>query len=380
MAEERRPLEELAMPLMAWYDRHVRPLPWREAPTPYRVWVSEIMLQQTRIEAVLPYFERFMEALPDIHALATAPEDLLMKLWEGLGYYSRVRNLQKAARQVEERFGGQLPGTFEELLTLPGIGEYTAGAVASISFDQPVAAVDGNVLRVLARLTDCHEDVTQPKAKKRLSALADSLVPVERPGVFNSALMELGETVCLPNTQPRCEACPVEDFCHAAEKGCARDLPVRAPKKARRVEERLVLLVIASGGEPRVLLHRRPPKGLLAGMWELPNLLLDPGWDREQRRRAAENQLISWGIESGSPLYDLGPGKHIFTHVEWRLEGVCVTVNPFTPSTDYIWATGRQLAEELALPSAFRTYSALLPILLAGAQTGSQPPMKGETE
>ena len=382
MAGERpvglRSLEELAPSLMDWYNRHVRPLPWRESPTPYRVLVSEIMLQQTRIEAVLPYFDRFMEALPDIHALAQAPEDLLMKLWEGLGYYSRARNLQRAARQVEERFGGELPGSFEELLTLPGIGEYTAGAVASIAFDQPVAAVDGNVLRVLARLTDCREDVTRPQVKKRLAALADSLVPWERPGVFNSALMELGETVCLPNTQPRCEACPVREFCLAAVKGCARELPVRAPKKARRIEQRLVLVVIASGGEPMVLLHRRPEKGLLAGLWELPNLLADPSWDAAQRRRAAREQLHAWGVEPDSPLYELGPGKHIFSHVEWQMEGLCVTVSPFTVGEDYLWATGRRLAEELALPSAFRTYGALLPILLAGTGTPHSPIMKGD--
>ena len=371
-------LAEMVPSLIGWYDRNARPLPWRERATPYRVWVSEIMLQQTRIEAVLPYFERFMQALPNVHSLAQAPEDVLLKLWEGLGYYSRVRNLQKAARQIEERFGGDLPGSFEELLTLPGIGEYTAGAVASIAFHQAVAAVDGNVLRVLARLTDCHEDVTSPQVKRRLSALAGILVPAERPGTFNSALMELGETICLPNTQPRCEACPVRDSCLAAARGCARELPVRAPKKPRRIERRLILVVITVDGEPRVLLHRRPEKGLLAGMWELPSLLLDSSWDKEQRNQEVVEQILSWGGKPPYGWYDLGTGKHIFTHVEWHMEGICVMTNRFTVNESYTWATGYRLAEELALPSAFRIYSVLLPILLSRAVTEGKTLMKGE--
>ncbi len=356
----------MASPLIAWYLRHVRPLPWREDPTPYRVWVSEIMLQQTRIEAVLPYFDRFMQALPDIPALAEADEDLLLKLWEGLGYYSRVRNLQKAARQVMAEYGGRLPDRVEELLRLPGIGEYTAGAVASIAYGRRAAAVDGNVLRVFARLTACREDILRPAVKRELSGVVLSQVPDEAPGTFNQAVMELGETVCLPNTEPKCGTCPIRPFCKGAAQGIARDLPVRAPKKARRVEYRLILVAVTDEQPPRVLLRRRSAKGLLAGLWELPGVVLPGESDEAACLETVEKEVRGWGIQPVR-MQPLGPGRHIFSHVEWRMQGMLLTVPPFDPPPNGRLVTGRELAEDLALPSAFRAYASLLPILLASS-------------
>ncbi len=347
--------------LIDWFEKNKRPLPWRKSPSPYHVWVSEIMLQQTRIEAVIPYFERFMTALPTVQALAEVPEDALMKLWEGLGYYSRARNLQKAARQMAELYSGELPADYTALLSLPGIGEYTAGAVASIAYNIPVPAVDGNVLRVLARLTANREDITRPAVKKQFQTLAASLLPPDRPGAFNQALMELGERVCLPNTIPRCETCPVRAVCAGHAAGIAAELPVRAPKKPRRIEEHTVLVAISNESVPRVLLHRRPAEGLLAGLWELPNL---PG--HIEPEKAAE-LLQTLG---GSPAHytALEPGKHIFTHVEWHMIGYRVSLEWFEPPTGYVWVNLRQLAEEYALPTAFRLFSRLLPVLMKGEE------------
>lgn len=342
--------------LLAWYADNRRPLPFRENVTAYRVWVSEIMLQQTRIEAALPHFERFMQELPTVADLAAADEDRLMKLWEGLGYYSRARNLQKAARQVMERFGGVLPPDYEKLLSLCGVGEYTAGAIASIAYGIPVPAVDGNVLRVFARLLCCGEDVLLPPVRKELRRVAAEVIPREAPGAFNEAVMELGETLCLPNAAPRCGECPVAAWCAGREAGRQEELPVRRVKTRRRTEERTVLVVTTDEEEPRVLLHRRGESGLLANLWELPNL---------EGRLAPDEAAGRLGL---SPLRveELPPGKHVFTHVEWRLFGVHLVTEPFAPPEDCVWATLRGLRQDYALPSAFRTYTRLLPALLEG--------------
>ncbi len=341
----KRPIAEISAPLVSWYRQHERSFPWREDPSPYRVWVSEIMLQQTRIEAALPYFERFMEVLPAVADLAAAPEDVLLKLWEGLGYYSRVRNLQKAAQTIVEDFGGELPDSYEQLLTLPGVGEYTAGAIASIAFGKRTAAVDGNVLRVMARLTDDATDVMQPQNRKRVTALVQSLVPEHNAGDFNQGIMELGETVCLPNAQPRCSECPLFDYCTVAGLERARELPTRAKPKQRRAEHRTVFIVIKDG---KVLLHRRPKKGLLGGMWELPNAEFD----------RADNALSEWGVEvlDKTPLPN---GKHVFSHVEWYMAGCLVKATSITLKPDFELVSKEELAG-YALPTAFRTYSDIL--------------------
>ncbi len=341
----KKPIEGISEPLILWYKQHERSFPWREDPSPYRVWVSEIMLQQTRIEAALPYFERFMQALPTIADLAAAPEDLLLKLWEGLGYYSRVRNLQKAAQMVMRDFGGELPDTYDELLTLPGIGEYTAGAIASIAFGKRAAAVDGNVLRVVARLTDDRSDVMQPANRKRLTALVQSIVPEQHAGDFNQGIMELGETVCLPNAQPHCSECPLVEYCAVAGLERARELPTRAKPKPRRVEHRTVFVVLEDGN---VLLHRRPPKGLLGGMWELPNIESDHVGDA----------LSDWGVVV-SAVDELPTVKHVFSHVEWHMVGYLVKATSITLKPDFELVSKEELAD-YALPTAFRTYSDIL--------------------
>lgn len=341
----KKPITDIAAPLTAWYRQYERSFPWREDPSPYRVWVSEIMLQQTRIEAALPYFERFMQALPTIADLAAASEDVPLKLWEGLGYYSRVRNLQKAAQLVMREFGGELPDTYEQLLTLPGIGEYTAGAIASIAFGKRAAAVDGNVLRVMARLTDDPTDVMQPQNRKRLTALVGRIVPEENAGDFNQGIMELGETVCLPNAQPRCSDCPLVEYCAVAGLERARELPTRAKPKQRRVEQRTVFIIVADG---KVLLRRRPPKGLLGGMWELPNIESNYFGDA----------LSDWGIRASS-VDSLPTAKHVFSHVEWHMTGCLVKAKSITPQPEFQLVSKEELAD-YALPTAFRTYSAIL--------------------
>ena len=259
-------LERLPIPLLEWFRDNARKLPWRDDPTPYHVWLSEIMLQQTRVAAVLGYYQRFLEEAPDVAALAALPEDRLMKLWQGLGYYSRARNLQKAARVIVEEYGGVFPSGYAAVRALPGVGDYTAGAICSIALGQAAPAVDGNVLRVYARLCGDNGDIATPQMKKKVTQDLEKIIPVDAPGTFNQALMELGATVCLPNGAPLCERCPVREFCAALAQGCIGELPVKMPKKPRRVEERTVWLIFHGDA---VALRRRPGRGLLAGLWEL---------------------------------------------------------------------------------------------------------------
>ena len=340
-------LARCADALLTWYRAHYRSFPWREEPTPYHVWLSEIMLQQTRIEAAMPYYHRFLETVPDIVSLANLPEDQLMKLWEGLGYYSRARNLQKAARIVCERYAGELPADYDALLSLPGIGEYAAGAIASIAFGIKASAVDGNVMRVLARLCGDETDVLSSGAKRHYTAIADGMVPSDDPGSFNQAIMELGETVCLPNAMPHCERCPLADYCVAHAQGNEQQLPIRIKKTKRRVEERTVMLVIdRHADEPRVLLHKRSDTGLLAGMWEFPNGL-------------AGESLLDARI-AVAPLdcsTALPTAKHLFSHIEWRMTAQLASARLVDLPEDYAAATLAELRTVYALPSAFRVFN-----------------------
>lgn len=267
MMEDQELLAQLPELLLRWYDQSARVLPWREDPTPYRVWVSEIMLQQTRVEAVRPYYERFLEAFPTVEALAGAPEDRLLKQWEGLGYYNRARNLRRAAQVIVERYGGQVPASFEELRSLPGIGDYTAGAVASIAFQIPVPAVDGNVLRVISRVLCRYDNILDPRVKRRTERELRQVLP-QRVGDFNQSLMELGALVCLPGGPPKCLVCPLRQVCRGRAQGVAEELPMKAKAKPRRREDRTVFLLVSREG--RLALSRRPDQGLLAGLWELP--------------------------------------------------------------------------------------------------------------
>ena len=340
------PLSDLPEPLLDWYRANARDLPWRRTRDPYRIWVSEIMLQQTRVAAVLGYYARFLDAFPTVEALAAAPEQQLMKLWEGLGYYSRARNLQKAAGLVAER--GSFPDTYAELLSLPGVGDYTASAIASAAFGQREAAVDGNVLRVVTRLTDCHDDIADPKTKKAIRAQVQAVMPeaAEDIRIFNQATMELGATVCVPNGPPKCEVCPAAGFCLGRLRGTAPALPVKAAKKARRTEERTVLVLLRQG---RTALRRRPGRGLLAGLWEFPNV------DGALNEDAAAAAAAAWGLTVKAWRNKL-TAKHIFTHVEWHMTGYTLEVEGDGPA-DFFWADAAALRER-AVPSAFARYYA----------------------
>ena len=259
---------EIVNLLVDWYRKNKRVLPWRDKDNAYYTWISEIMLQQTRVEAVKPYFLRFIKELPDIQALACCPEEKLMKLWEGLGYYNRVRNMQIAARTVIEEYGGKLPDDYQELQKLKGIGSYTAGAIASIAYGKVAPAVDGNVLRVISRVTLSREDILKQSVKRSMEQQIVAIMPANRPGAFNQALMELGAMVCVPNGEPHCEVCPLKELCLARKKGAVDEIPVKKAKKPRRVEEKTVMII--RDGE-HLAIHKRPPKGLLSGLYELPN-------------------------------------------------------------------------------------------------------------
>lgn len=337
---------QIVHPLLDWYGRSARILPWRENPEPYRVWVSEVMLQQTRVEAVKPYFSRFLAELPTVAALAAAPEAQILKLWEGLGYYNRVRNLQKGARAVMERFSGVIPASYEELLTLPGVGSYTAGAIASIAFGVAVPAVDGNVLRVTARIGNSTDNVLDPKVKRAVEAALLAVMPKDRAGDFNQALMELGAVICVPNGAPHCKDCPLAGLCRAHRLGIAETLPIKAAKKARRVEDRTVFLLTCGG---KLALRRRPEKGLLAGLWELPSA---PGHLDETSAAAL---LGEWGVPAQA-LVRLPGARHIFTHLEWLMTAWAGEAAQESP--DFVWADRDELAHDYTLPSAFKAYFA----------------------
>ena len=331
-----QPLEQLPIPLLEWYRDNARTLPWRTDPTPYHVWVSEIMLQQTRVAAVLDYYARFMEELPDVAALAAVPEGRLMKLWQGLGYYSRARNLQAAARQIMEEHGGVFPTDYAQVRALKGVGDYTAGAICSIALGQPVPAVDGNVMRVVTRINGDQRDITAQATKKAIADQLQPIIPLQAPGKFTQAMMELGATVCLPNGAPQCQRCPARDFCVACAQDSWSRIPVKAPKRPRRVEERTVWLLFHQG---RVALRQRPAKGLLAGLWEFPNELRD-------------QQPPEW---QGEPLCGpfAGVARHIFSHVEWHLTARRVHLEGDKLPQGWVWCTWQELKEVYAVPSAF---------------------------
>ena len=308
-------LSMLPIPLLQWYREHARDLPWRRTPDPYRVWVSEIMLQQTRVAAVLGYFARFMAAFPTIQDLADAPEDVLMKQWQGLGYYSRARNLQKAARQIMDEHGGVFPTDYPAIRALAGIGDYTAAAIASICFGQPVPAVDGNLLRVAARVLADDTDITTTQGKRHFTQALQAIIPVDFPGQFNQAMMDLGATVCLPNGAPLCDECPAADFCLAKAQGVTQDLPTRPAKKPRRIEER----------------------GELA---------------------PAKESLAQWGLAdqlAEKPEF-AGTGKHIFTHVEWRMTAQRAELRSPALPEGWVWADRAALEHTYALPSALAPF------------------------
>ena len=399
-------LQQLVEPLQDWFRNNARILPWRENPKAYYVWISEIMLQQTRVEAVKPYFERFIRELPDVKALAECPEDKLLKLWEGLGYYNRVRNLKIAANQVMEEYNGEIPSEYEELLRLKGIGSYTAGAISSIAFGKPVPAVDGNVLRVISRVTADDSDIMKQSVRthmeKKLYELMNrserevsqtkilkfGLSDLEQkeivfgqknsqeyenrviPFIFNQALMELGATVCVPNGVPHCEVCPWKEFCEARKQNRISELPVKTKAKARRIEEKTIFII--KDGE-KIALHKRADEGLLAGLYELPNT----------NGHLTEGEVLEYIRKKGYEpvrIQQTCEAKHIFSHVEWHMKGYAVFLQAkeymdrtdgFILEEDYdsyqdewIFIDVEDTKEKYAIPSAFSKYTKYLNLVL----------------
>jgi len=338
-----RILSELPRVLLPWYRENKRDLPWRQDKEPYHIWLSEIMLQQTRVEAVKGYYSRFLDALPTVEALAGCDDDVLHKLWEGLGYYSRVRNLKKAAGIIMEQYGGVFPKTYEEILALPGIGEYTAGAISSIAYDLPTPAVDGNVLRVVSRLTENDTPIDLPAYKRDVRSALEKGYPGDA-GDFTQALMELGATVCGPNRKPDCDSCPCKDFCRGAINGTAEKLPVKLPKKGRR-EGKMTVLILSCDG--KYALQKRPDTGLLAGLWQFPNL---PG---DLDAQAALDAVEDMGLHPRQLLRQVGK-KHIFTHIQWDMLGTYIEVA--APAGGFVWLTAAEINENVALPTAFRQF------------------------
>lgn len=350
-------LRPLVEPTLDWFEKNKRTLPWRKDKDPYHIWVSEIMLQQTRVEAVIPYYNRFMEALPTIEDLANCPEDPLLKLWEGLGYYNRVRNMQKAARVIMENYQGKMPEAYQEIVALPGIGPYTAGAIASIAFSERVPAVDGNVLRILSRVSEDDADILKDATKKKMTEALRQVMP-EDAGAFNQALMEIGALVCIPNGEPKCDICPWKGYCLAQMNQSYGDLPVKKKAKPRRIEEKTVLII--RDGE-KLLLGKRPKKGLLAGLYEFPNL--------EGRQEKAE--VLEFVQEQNLiPLrvQELPEAKHIFSHVEWHMIGYMIHVadvesyvqGDAKENQPYQLVEVKKIQKEYAIPSAFEKYASLV--------------------
>ena len=333
-------LAQLPGALLPWYQLHKRQLPWRQTKDPYAIWLSEIMLQQTRVEAVKGYYHRFLQALPNVEALAQADDELLMKLWEGLGYYSRVRNLKKAAQQIMQLHGGVFPCQHSQVMALPGIGAYTAGAICSIAFEQKTPAVDGNVLRVYARLLADTTPIDQPAFQKQVRQQLQQIYP-EDASNFTQALMELGATICGPNKQPACAQCPCRSFCLGNVRQIAAQLPVKPPKKGRRVEEKTVFLLRCDGC---FALQKRPAQGLLAGLWQFPELAghLD-----------VQNAIDKVGLPVKSVILQMEK-NHIFTHIEWKMLGYYLEVEE--KSDQFQWFTPQQIQQEAALPTAYRQF------------------------
>ena len=341
-------LWEMTEPIVDWYRNNKRDLPWRHDVTPYRVWVSEIMLQQTRVEAVKPYYDRFLKELPTITDLAYAKEDRLMKLWEGLGYYNRVRNMQKAALQMVEQYGGEFPESYEEIRSLTGIGNYTAGAIGSFAFGIPKPAVDGNVLRVVSRILASREDIMKAKVRTAVERALEEVIPQEYPGDFNQGLIELGAIVCVPNGEPKCGECPVAAFCRARKEGIAVELPVKTKAKGRKIEKRTVLVF---HDNDTLAIQKRPAKGLLAGLYELPNV---EGW-------LSQKEIIEYSRSIGlSPIrvQKLPDAKHVFSHVEWQMKGYEIRVDELEKNCTQkmIFAKEEVLKEKYSIPSAFEAY------------------------
>ena len=353
---DRDRLKNMMEALLAWYPEHARDLPWRKDREPYHVWLSEIMLQQTRVEAVREYYARFLNALPDIPDLAEVDDDRLMKLWQGLGYYNRARNLKKAAEVICRDYDGSFPKEFEEIRNLPGIGDYTAGAIGSICFDLPTPAVDGNVLRVYARLLADSSNIDKASTKKTVKEALAAVYPREHAGMATQSLMELGACVCVPNGAPKCESCPLAHLCFSKKQGTWNDFPVREKKKKRRQEIKQVYVLLC---EDKVAIVKRPEKGLLSGLWEFPNRDLPDVIENEKKKtQLAADTVTSYAAEP-LRLMMYTEYTHIFTHVEWEMTAYYFEC-AHMPDV-FTWVTRDELEADYALPSAFAPFVKKLP-------------------
>lgn len=335
---------QLPNALLNWYDSNARALPWREDKEPYHVWLSEVMLQQTRVEAVRGYYTRFLSALPTIEALATAQEDVLLKLWEGLGYYNRVRNLQRAAQQIMRVYDGRFPTDFHCILALQGIGDYTAGAIASICFNLPYPAVDGNVLRVVSRMIESFDVIDDLSVKKEIAGALRTVYPKGRCGDFTQSLMELGATVCIPSGAPKCQVCPASAFCLAHLHGTTDKTPVRKAKKAKRLEDRTVFIFSCNNA---IAVNKCSEKGVLCGMWEFPNVV--GTLSQTQASQMAEQIGVS-PMSVDKVLHR----THVFTHIQWNLTAYYFSCS--CAARQFVWADEVQIQRDIALPSAFKQF------------------------
>lgn len=334
-------IREIRKPIIEWYQINKRELPWRKEKNPYYIWLSEVMLQQTRIEAVKQYYKRFLKQLPTIQDLAIVEEEKLLKLWEGLGYYNRARNLKKAAQEIQEKYHGQMPRYYEELIQLPGIGEYTAGAISSIAYDEPVPAVDGNVLRVLSRLLGSKKDILNHKTKKEFIQILKDVMPKKQAGEFNEGLMELGEIVCVPNGEPLCQKCPLQKYCVAYKENLTTIIPVRNQKIKRKIEQKTVFLFIY---ENRIAIRKRESTGLLANMYEFPNV------SGKIIKKDMHAILQNWLLVD-KHIEKIEGHHHIFSHVEWDMMGYKVRVKNL--NKEFIWVKKEEILEKYPIPSAF---------------------------
>lgn len=337
-------LKKIAEPIVEWYQNEEKNLPWKQDKEPYHIWISEIMLQQTRIEAVKKYYERFIKELPTVNDLANVDDEKLLKLWEGLGYYSRARNLKKAANIIVQEHNGIVPKEYEQLIKLPGIGEYTAGAIASISSNEKVTAVDGNVLRVISRIIGSRENVLLLETKKKITEIVQEILP-EESGDFNEGIMEIGEKICLPNGIPLCEKCPIKQFCYARENNVIAEIPVRVKNTKRKIENKTVFVIKTK--DSKIAIRKRSDKGLLASLYELPNV------DEILEEKAIERLIKDWNLK----LIKIKQGKdkkHIFTHIEWHMKHYEITVE--NENSEFIWISQKQLNKEYPLPTAFAKF------------------------
>lgn len=339
-------INKIQSALLDWYRNEARNLPWREDKDPYKVWISEIMLQQTRVDPVIPFFNRFIEEIPNIKALAEIDDEKLMKLWEGLGYYNRARNLKKAAALIMEKHHGSIPGDQASLLALPGIGKYTSGAILSIAFGKQAAAADGNVLRIMARINAVQEDITDPKVKRQLEEFAQTMVPADEPGDFNQALMDLGASLCMPKGAPKCRTCPIRSYCDSFSMGLVSIIPLKAVKKTRLIEKKTILL-IRQGEE--YALRKRDQSALLANLWELPN------YEGELSEDQCRRKMEDLGFEIVC-IKSLKPAKHLFTHLEWHMTGYSIHAGNRPDLSELIWATKEEIRGYYSIPKAFQAY------------------------